>query len=331
MDDSQSKLEKALEIRGISRRDFLKYVGMLGVMTGLSESAILKSLAQAAEQGGSGKFPVVWLNGQDCTGCTISLTGSLNPPVASLILDKLSIRYHETIMAASGEVAEQAYKDALKKGGYLLVVEGSIPEADDRFCMIGGRPFKKIVKEAAAKASMIVAVGACASFGGIPAATPSRGMGVKKLLPEKTVINLSTCPVHPEHLVGTIVQILTTGKAPELDENGRPKIYFGPVVHDNCKRRKNFDDSKFLKDWNDPAQKDYCLFEKGCKGPNTNSDCPVRLWNDKTNFCIDCGAGCQGCSDPTFYGKMTPLFTSEGEVSRKILAKKQAGLISAKV
>ncbi|MCX5866286.1 MAG: hydrogenase small subunit [Proteobacteria bacterium] len=331
MDESQSKLEKALEIRGISRRDFLKYVGMLGVMTGLSESAILKSLAQAAEKGGSGKLPVVWLNGQDCTGCTISLAGSLNPPVASLILDKLSIRYHETIMAASGEVAEEAYKEALKKGGYLLVVEGSIPEADDRFCMIGGRPFKEIVKEAAAKASMIVAVGACASFGGIPASTPSRGMGVKKLLPEKTVVNLSTCPVHPDHLVGTILQVLVTGKAPELDENGRPKIYFGPSVHDNCRRRSYFDASMFLKDWNDPAQKDYCLFEKGCKGPNVNSDCPIRRWNDGLNFCIDCGAGCQGCSDPTFYSKMTPLYTSEGEVSRKIWARKQAGLIPAKV
>ncbi|HIC91030.1 MAG TPA: Ni,Fe-hydrogenase small subunit, partial [Syntrophaceae bacterium] len=119
-------------------------------------------------------------------------------------------------------------------------------------------------------------------------------------------------------------------KVPPLDEIGRPKAYFGQLIHDNCRRRSYFDEGIFLNDWNDPTQKDWCLYEKGCKGPDTYSDCPIRRWNDGINFCIDCGAGCQGCAEPDFYAGMTPLYTAESERSRKILARKEAGLIPKK-
>ncbi|MCS7281142.1 MAG: hydrogenase small subunit [Desulfobacterota bacterium] len=316
--------EKELELYGVTRRDFLKYCAVLAASLGLSQYDVRRRLAYALE---SKKPPVIWLEGQDCAGCTISFTGLTDPPVASILLDKISLRYHETIMAAAGQMAEDVLHETAKKGGHVLIVEGSIPEADDRFCYVGGKSFKKIVEECAEKAVAIIATGACAAYGGIPKDTPSKGVGVGKIVKGKTVINLPTCPVHPDHLLGTVVYFLTTGKVPELDEIGRPKIYFGQSIHDNCRRRAHFDAGRFLTDWNDPNQKEYCLIERGCKGPAAKSDCAIRRWNDGINFCIDCGAPCVGCSEPGFYSEMSPIYTAESETSRKIYAMKEKGLL----
>jgi len=325
----EKEFYKELETKGVSRREFLKYCAATAAVLGLSELKFTTSVVQALESAAK-KPPVIWLEGQDCAGCSISLTGALYPPAASIILDKISLRYHEAIMAASGHFAESAYHETVKQGGYVLIVEGSIPSADDRFCMVGDRPFRKIVEEAAEKAAAIIAVGACAAFGGIPAGGPTKGIGLQKAFPGKTVINLPTCPVHTDHLVGTLLYLLVKGKAPALDKLGRPKAYFGQLIHDNCRRRSYFDEGLFLEDWNDPKQKDWCLLDKGCKGPDTYSDCPIRKWNDGINFCIDCGAGCQGCAEPDFYIGMAPLFTAMGDKSQNILARKKAGLIPKK-
>ncbi len=321
------ELTEVVESNGINRRDFLKYCATTATILGLSEFEFATKVAQALERA-SKKPPVVWLEGQDCAGCTISFTQILNPPATTILLDKISLRYHETAMASAGHLAEKVYHDTLKEGGYVLVVEGSIPSADDRFCMVGGRPFKAMVEEAAQKAGAIIAVGACASYGGIPAATPSKGIGLDKALPGKAVINLPTCPVHPDHLAGTVLYFLTTGKVPPLDKIGRPLVYFSESIHDNCRRRAHFDANRFLEDWNNPEQREWCLAKKGCKGPLANSDCSIRRWNDGINFCIDCGAPCMGCSEPEFYAEMSPLYTAESEMSKRIFAMKEAGLFN---
>jgi hydrogenase small subunit len=320
------ELTKVVESHGINRRDFLKYCTATAAVLGLSEFEFATKLAQAM-QAASLKPAVIWLEGQDCAGCSISFTGILNPPATKIILDKISLRYHETVMAAAGHLAEKVYRDTVKEGGYVLVVEGSIPSADDRFCMVGGRPFREILEEAAQKAGAIIAVGACATYGGIPAATPTKGIGLSKACPGKPVINLPTCPVHPDHLAGTILYFLATGKVPELDNINRPLMYYRELVHDNCRRRAHFEAGRILNDWNDPAQIEWCLVEKGCKGPETHSDCPIRRWNDGINFCIDCGAVCMGCSEPEFYAQMAPLYTAESEISKRILAMREAGLL----
>ncbi len=311
----------------VSRRDFMKYCAGMAAVLGLSELELFSKVKEVMASP-KGKLPVIWLEGQDCAGCTVSFAGALNPPAAQLILDKLSIRYHETIMAAAGYTAEKALEENIKAGGYVLCVEGSIPTADDRFCMVGGKPFRKIVEEAAKNASAIIAVGACAAFGGIPAAGPTKAVGVSKIVKDKPIINISTCPVHPDHLIGTILYVLTVGKLPPLDDEKRPTMFFGQNIHDNCRRRYYFENNMFLKDWNDPEQQNYCLYEKGCKGPDTYSDCSIRKWNDGINFCIDCGAGCMGCAEPGFYDEMSPLYTAESERSKKILARKKAGMFA---
>ncbi len=300
------------KIGKITRRDFLKFCGTTAAVLGISKFEFANKVSAAMAASTSNKPAVIWLEGQDCAGCTVSLAGALNPSAASIILDTLSIRYHETIMAAAGHQAEDVYHDTVKRGGYVLVVEGSIPTADDRFCMVGGRPFKEIVLEAGANAAAIIAVGACASFGGIPAAGPTGAVGVGKIVKGKPIINLSSCPVHVDHLVDTVLYYLTTKKVPPLDKKGRPLMHFGELIHDNCRRRSYFDEGKVLEDWNDPKQKNWCLIDKGCKGPETYSDCSVRRWNDGLSFCIDCGAGCKGCTEPTFYAETTPLYADAG-------------------
>jgi hydrogenase small subunit len=115
-------------------------------------------------------------------------------------------------MAASGHQAEEALSRTVAEGGYILVIEGSIPLAEDGlYCTIGGRPFKDIVRECAASAAAIVCVGSCATYGGIPRSGPTDAVGylfrgTQKHhyyddVGDKPVINLPTSPVHPERLV----------------------------------------------------------------------------------------------------------------------------------
>jgi hydrogenase small subunit len=293
----------------LSRRDFMKLCGTIAAAVGLADMFSIEKIAQALESAIK-KPPVIWLEGQDCAGCTHSLISLEDPAPWMFILDEVSIRYHETIMAAAGHVAEKAKDDAIKEGGYILVVEGSIPETDDRFCTVGGRTFKDILIEASKKAEVIICAGSCSSFGGIPAATFSKGMPVSKVITDKPIINLSTCPVHMDHITGTIMYYLLTRKAPPLDKHKRPLMYFGQYIHDNCRRRAHFDSGEFLTDWNDPAQKEWCLYEMGCKGTETYSDCPIRKWNNGISFCIDAGAPCQGCAEPGFYPGFSPLYKS---------------------
>jgi len=117
---------------GLSRRDFLKLCGSAAAAVGLADLFGVEKVAAALESAAK-KPPVIWLEGQDCAGCTISLISLEDPSPASLILDKISIRYHETIMAGAGHVAEKVLEDTIKEGGYVLIVEGSIPSADDRY------------------------------------------------------------------------------------------------------------------------------------------------------------------------------------------------------
>jgi hydrogenase small subunit len=321
-------LARELKAYGVSRRDFLKYCATTAAVLGLSEFEFTTKLAQALEKPTSGKPAVMWLEGLACCGCTISLTQSLNPPISSIILDKISLRQHDTIMAAAGHLVEKVYDETVKEGGYILIIEGAVPSADDRFCKIGGRSFRELVEGAAKNAAAILAVGACSAYGGIPRATPSKGIAISEALKRaginKPVVNISTCPVHPDHLVGTILYVLVTGKPPELDSKGRPAMYFGEVsMHDNCRRRAHFDAGEFLKDWNDPKQKNWCLFEKGCKGPVSYIDCTIRRWNDGINFCLDCGGLCQACGEPVFYEKVSPLYTAESEINKNIWAMRE--------
>jgi hydrogenase small subunit len=95
---------------GLNRRDFLKYCTGVAAALGFSSSLGVR-IAEAATN--PGRPPVFWLSGQACTGCTESLLRSNHPSVDTLILDMISLDYHETLCAGAGKQAEDFKSQAM--------------------------------------------------------------------------------------------------------------------------------------------------------------------------------------------------------------------------
>jgi hydrogenase small subunit len=288
--------------RGVSRRDFLKFCGLMAGALALPRDFSVK-IAEALEA--PKRLPVIWLEFQDCAGCSEAFLRASRPSTAEIVLDILSVDYHETIMAASGKQAEEAKAQTIAAGGYLLVVEGSISTAADGvYCCIGGKTSVDILKEAAANAAAVIAVGTCATFGGIPKANPNPtgAVGVMELVKDKPVLNLSGCPYNVVNLTATVVHFLTFGALPAMDKLNRPLFAYGALIHDNCERRGHFDKGQFVKAWGDEGHMNgWCLYQMGCKGPLTSHNCPAVRYNDGANWPIGSGHGCIGCSEPDFW------------------------------
>jgi hydrogenase small subunit len=246
---------------------------------------------------------------QDCAGCSEAFLRASHPTATEVILDVLSVDYHETIMAAAGRQAEEAKQATIEAGGYLLVVEGSISLADDGvYCCIGGRSSLDLLTEAAKNAIAVIAVGNCATFGGIPKAkpNPTNAVGVMDIIKDKPVLNISGCPINPVNLTATVVHFLTFGALPEMDSLHRPLFAFGQLIHDNCERRGHFDRGEFVRAWGDAGHRaGWCLYQMGCKGPITYQNCPIARYNDGTNWPIGAGHPCIGCAEPDFWDRPT--------------------------
>jgi hydrogenase small subunit len=319
----------------VSRRDFLKLAGALGVVSALDLTFVEKAL-------GGGALPrVIWLQGQGCTGCSISLLNSINmATIDDILLNKINLEYHANLIAAAGDVAMASAtgvhpgptellafsNEYLSRGaaltydmnkdgvvdlvdfarlasqGFILVVEGAIPTGSGgKFCHVGGNmTMLQAFDKFSAAASQILAVGTCASYGGIPGAVGSStgALSVQGALAyfgrTKPVINIPGCPMHPDWFVGTVLSLLG-GQAVPLDADKRPTAYFGRRIHDehNCPRRE-LDDAKHLGESG-------CLEELGCRGPITYADCYSRKWNSPgqglagVNWCIGGNSPCTGC------------------------------------
>jgi len=302
--------------KGVSRRDFMKFCTGMAALLALPASFIPK-IAEAV----TGKKPyLVWLEFQDCAGDTEALLRATKPTVGNIILDILSVDYHETIMAPSGKQAEKSLMDVVNnnKGQYFVVVEGSIPMADNGvYCCIGGKSAVDIAREVCGNALATIAVGTCAAYGGIPAAAPNPtgAVSVKEAVPGATVINLPGCPLNVENLTATIVHYLTLGRLPKVDSLGRPLFAYGKRIHDNCERRGHFDAGQYVKVWGDDGHRQgWCLYEMGCKGPETFHNCPTVKYNEGTSWPVQAGHGCIGCAQPAFWDSMSPFYKRLPEV-----------------
>jgi [NiFe] hydrogenase small subunit len=235
------------------------------------------------------------------------------PWIDELVLEILDIEYHETIMAAAGQQAEDQLHAAMKKydGKFICVVEGAIAtKYDGGYGKIAGRTFLEIANEVCRKAAGVICIGSCACFGNIQAAKPNPGgyKGVGEALGIKPV-NISGCPPNPINFVGTVVNYLLLGKLPELDNLGRPLFAYGQTVHDQCPRRSHFENEEFVEQFgSEEAALGYCLYKMGCRGPETYNNCPVAKYNDGTSWPVEAGAPCIGCSEPNFWDKFTPFY-----------------------
>ena len=306
-DSSTPKLPtyyEEVERKGYTRRDFMQFVTMMAAFMGLEKTAV-GQIAQALQT--TPRVPVVWLHFQECTCCSESFIRSSHPIVADILLDKISLDYTETLMAASGFQAEAAMKSTMEKykGEYILCVEGSVPTgADGVYCMIGGRTSMDILKEASANAKAVIAWGSCASNGCVQSAkpNPTNATPIHKLLSGKPLIKVPGCPPIGEVMAGVIVHLVTFGTIPELDRVGRPKAFYSKRVHDSCYRRPYYDAGLFVESFDDDhARKGYCLYKVGCKGPSTYNACGVTKWNGGVSFPIQSGHGCFGCSEENYW------------------------------
>lgn len=304
-------IKDALDQRGVTRREFLKFCSAMAVTLALPPHYSPR-IAQALEQ--ATRPPLIWLEYQDCAGNTESLLRASKPTVADLVLDVLSVDYHETIMAAAGHQAEAAREATMKahKGEYLVVVEGSIPVKDDGvYCCIAGHSAVDLVRETCQDAAAVIAAGSCAAFGGLPAASPNPtgARSVFNVIRGKKIINLPGCPMNVENLTAVVVHYLTFGEWPATDQYSRPLFAYGSRIHDDCERRAHFDAGQFVEEWGDEGhRKGWCLYKMGCKGPQTFHNCPIVRWNEGTSWPIGAGHGCVGCSELNFWDSMTPFY-----------------------
>ena len=275
----QDTIMEHLKRQGISRRTFLKFCTLAASSMALPLSAV-SQIAKAIET--SLRPRVIWLSGQECTGCSESLLRSYSTPFSEKELDLtdldtisledmifrlVSLEYHNTLMAPSGEAAELSRKQAIypdpdsaeAKVPLVVVIDGSIPLAQDgALSCVGGWSFIDVVKEAVAKAGLVVAVGNCASFGGLPKAkpNPTNAYGVCELManpdldllgnkPDLPIylqldtnaplVNIPGCPPVPEVITGVLLNFILYG-APGLDYLNRPLPYYGETVHHSCSR-----------------------------------------------------------------------------------------------
>jgi hydrogenase small subunit len=301
----------------ITRRNFVELAAGSTAALGLSlfkYPEFHKLFAQALTE-----VPVIWFQGSGCNGCSVSVLNTVPITIQNLLLSEVvtgkhvSLRFHNTVMAAQGDLAMKALTDTEAAGPFALVVEGGVPTKDDGiYCEVGekngqGITMAETIARLGPKAIATIAVGTCASSGGISATPPNIGgvLGVREFYKEKgittPVINTPGCPPHPDWFVGTLAQVLMNGpESVKVDDDLRPTAFYGKLIHDQCPRRGSFTVKQFAKNFGEPS----CLYELGCKGPITHADCNTRLWNNKTNWCIESGAPCIGCAELKFPGHL---------------------------
>lgn len=341
--EAHGALHDLLAVRGVTRRDFLKYCGSIAAVLGLSET--MAPQIAAALEGAPKLMPALWINGGSCTGCTESIAQVDSPDVATIVLDYLSLNYFETIMAAAGKQAEKNIADTVKAGGYIVVYEGSVMTGfDGNTLFVGGgvdnagaKTGLSILEEVASNAAAVIAVGSCAVDGGWVMAHPNAAgaTGVQAWLQHKgiktPVVNLPTCPVNPEWIVAMVVQLLlvadrdvatfvaktkwVTRTVSDEVTNASvdllfPALLFGQTIHDNCPRRGHFENGEFVTTFGSEEEaKGYCLYKMGCKGPQTFTQCPITRWNRRASWCVEAGSPCIGCGGLNWVDNNAPFLT----------------------
>lgn len=260
------------------------------------------------------KLPLIWLEMSDSGDNSIAFMNTTYPYLHQVLTGMIDLLYSNTFMAAQGGDAlalltESAHTYA---GQFTLVVEGAVPTKDNGIYNVIARTKEgnitalDMVKRLGILAKYVVAIGTCASFGGATAAAPNvtGAVAVSEVL-NREVIKVSGCPVNPDWFVGTLAYLLMY-RQPELDNLGRPKLFYSATIHQHCQRRSYFDNKDFAKQLGDPE----CMFSQGCMGPRTGADCPMRQWLNHVSWPVKVNTPCIGCTTKDFPDGSTPFFTS---------------------
>ena len=244
----QQTFYEVMREHGITRRNFLKFCSLTAAGLGLGPGYAGK-IAHALET--KPRTPVIWLHGLECTCCTESFIRSGHPLAGDVILSMISLDYDDTLMAAAGHQAEELLEQTIEKydGQYILACEGNPPlNEDGMYCIQGGRPFVEKLRHMADHCKAIIAWGSCASWGCVQAArpNPTRATPIHKVILDKPIVKVPGCPPIAEVMTGVITYMVAFDRLPDLDRQGRPKMFYGQRLHDKCYRRPHFDAGQFV-------------------------------------------------------------------------------------
>jgi hydrogenase small subunit len=279
---------------------------------------------------------VVWMtSGLGCDGDSVAMTAATQPSLEDLLHRVLPgmpgvALYNPLLAVETGEDFMQAWYDAEagKLDPFILVLEGAVPNetinGDGHWAALGvdratGQPIPTTewIDRLAPRAAIVMAVGTCATYGGIPAMrnNPTGAMGLREHLGRSwrsrlghPLVNLPGCPVQPDNITETllylVLQLAGTTEPIALDDQGRPEWLFRRTAHEVCNRAGFADHNDYADELGgDPR----CLVKFGCKGPVVRCNVPARGWINGIGGCPNVGGICMACTMPGFPDKYLPL------------------------
>ncbi len=297
--------------------------------------------AFANEMGPIKEVHAFWMAGMSCDGCSIAAVGAKNPSVEQLMLQRIPglpkiILHHPVLDVEAGDKFMEPYHQAARgelDAPYVVLYEGSVADetiaaefggywsAMGRMEMEDGShqpyPTAKLLSELAPGAAAVIAVGTCATWGGVPAAqgNVTHAMGVMDFLAKDfrsalglPVINVPGCSPVGDNITETIATVLMflagVGPLPEFDELGRPAWMFKSTVHRGCVRAGYYEEGVFAKEYGDEE----CLVELGCWGPVVQCNMTSRGALGHAGGCMNTGGICIGCTMPGFPDSFAPFY-----------------------
>ena len=283
---------------------------------------------------------VIWMTtGLSCDGDSVAMTSAVNPSLEDIITQSIpgmpKVIVHNPVLAYENgpEFIEWWWRaERGELDPFVLCVEGSIPNeklsGEGYWAAIGddpetGQPIttSEWLDRLAPKAAAVVAIGTCATYGGIPAMrnNPTGAMGVAdhlgwnwKSSAGLPVVNIPGCPAQPDNMTEVLLYLALhlAGRAPvpDLDEQLRPRWLFGRTVREGCNRAGFAEQGQFATEYGDDPR---CLVKLGCKGPVVKCNVPVRGWVDGYGGCPNVGGICMACTMPGFPDKFMPFMDED--------------------
>lgn len=184
----------------------------------------------------AGKKKLVWLELNGCSGNIISLLDGFEPNLEYMMTAMTDFIYSNSLMAREGSAAMEQLFNVIGSD-FILAVEGAVSKKENGLYNVIGRMNGMAVTGLDAvtrlgeAAEYVIAVGACASHGGVSGARPNPAecVGVQKVL-KRRVINCPGCPCNPDWFLGTLAYILLYGEPP-LDSRNRPLMFYSITIH----------------------------------------------------------------------------------------------------
>jgi NiFe hydrogenase small subunit HydA len=274
---------------------------------------------------------VLWLQSGGCGGCTLSWLGSeMGPLVRTLADEDITLLWHPSLSQATGAEAVAIWDDCAEGRVPLdvLCLEGAVlrgPNGTGRFHVVAGTDASMMewVRRLALRARHVVAVGTCATYGGVTSAganvTDACGLQYDGVVPGGLlgpdfrsgsglpVINIAGCPTHPDWITETLIALAHEQLAAgDLDERGRPRFYADHLVHHGCSRNEYYE---YKASAEQPGDQGCMMEHMGCKGTQAHADCNLRPWNGGGS-CLSGGYPCIRCTEPGFEEPGHPFATT---------------------